>query len=198
MRYFDFTYTAVAADLTGIDDGTVATGVGPWSFDIAPADGLAHKLTIRGNQATNHSAKTCIVAGKNANGAAQTETVNLPNGTATVTTTKYYLDGATTTFTISATIGADSMDIGWAVDAVSPWKQVAPENGEFGNMGVSCAITGTPTYSLQHSYDGTSAFDVTGIAAATTDKASSAVVPVRALRLLFAAAGGVLVSGLIT
>jgi hypothetical protein len=79
------------------------------SNTIAPS---AQLVTIRGDTATNHSAKTALITGTTAGGAAQTETINLPNGTDIATTTKEFK--TVTSVVPSATIGASTMDIGWA------------------------------------------------------------------------------------
>ena len=95
----------------------------------ANPDGLAHVVTITGEEATNHEAKTCVLVGTDADGRAQTETVNLPNGTATVTSTKHFL--TLISATPSATTGTDGMDIGSGDDIVSKtyplnhWSDVA-------------------------------------------------------------------------
>lgn len=84
-----------------------------WTLTNTTAgDGKAHKVTIKGDAATDHSLKTAALVGTDANGLAQTETINLPNGTATVTSTKEFL--TLTSVTPSATIGGDTMDIGIA------------------------------------------------------------------------------------
>ena len=112
-------------------------------------DGLAHVVTITGEEATNHSAKTCVLVGTDADGRAITETVNLPNGTATVTSTKHFL--TLTSATPSATTGTDGMDIGSGDDIVSKtyalnhWSGVAPW--------AAAIVTGTINYDLEITYD---------------------------------------------
>jgi len=106
-----------------------ATGA-TWALtETTPGDALARIVTIKGDAATDHSLKTAILTGTDADGRAQTNTINLPNGTATVLSTKHFL--TLTSVVPSATIGADTMDIGIGDDIVSKtyplnhWSDVA-------------------------------------------------------------------------
>jgi len=106
-----------------------ATGA-TWTLtETTPGDGLARVVTIKNDSATDHSAKTAILTGTDADGRAQTETLNLPSTSATVTSTKHFL--TLTSVVPSATIGADTMDIGIGDDIVSKtyplnhWSDVA-------------------------------------------------------------------------
>ena len=186
---------AVAADTDGLATADICTGAGPWVLDNATEmpDGLAHKVTITQAGSTNHSAKTAIITGTDANGAAQVETaLALPNGATTVTSTKYFL--SVTSVAISATIGADTMTMGWAADSVSPWKTIEDQeqtrNGF--NMGIGCTVSeGSPTYAVQYTYDGVAAFTHATITGKTANFAAAQDFPVGAIRLLWTAAGGV-------
>lgn len=75
-------------------------------------DDLAHIVSILNNTANSHAGKTITLVGTDADGGALTEVVTGPAGSATVVSTEYFLtlDSATP----SATIGADTFDIGWA------------------------------------------------------------------------------------
>ena len=112
-------------------------------------DCLAHVVTITGEEVTNHEAKTCILVGTDADGRPQTETVNLPNGTATVTSTKHFL--TLTSATPSATTGTDGMDIGSGDDIVSKtyplnhWSDIAAP--------ALLDVTGTIDVSIQLTFD---------------------------------------------
>lgn len=186
-------YTCVAADTDGLATAAVCTGAGPWVPNVATGagDGLAHLITITQVSATNHSAKTAVIVGTDSSGAAQTETIAaLPNGATTVTSTKYFL--TVTSITPSATIGTDTMTAGWAVGAVTPWK-----TNEIGlNMGFGCTITGSPIYTVQYTYDGVTAFDHEDVASETTSQAGYFSFPFQAVRVKYAAAGGVKFIGL--
>lgn len=111
------TFTLAAASLTG--HATAVTGAA-WVIATAhAADGISHHITIRNNAAVDHSAKTIVLVGLDANGSVLTETMAAPGISATVTSTKAFkeLTGATP----SATIGADTFDIGWAATGHTPY-----------------------------------------------------------------------------
>ncbi len=192
MNKIEIVAASVAASVTGLlSNATGAT----WTLTANDAgDGLAHKITIKGDAATDHSAKTAVIVGTDYTGAAQSETVNLPNGTATVTTTGYFL--TVTGADPSATIGADTMDIGWAADSVSPPVALRQRPGSQFNIGFGCrVVSGTPTYTVQHSYDGAAWYNHSSVAAETTSQDGSYTSPIASIRLLFAAAGGVTLTG---
>ena len=94
-----------------------ATGA-TWTLtNTTPGDNLARVVTITNDSATDHTGKTAVLTGTDADGRAQTETVTLPNSSATVTSTKHFL--TLTSVVPSATIGGDTMDIGIGDDIVS-------------------------------------------------------------------------------
>lgn len=103
------------ANLTGfLSNATGAT----WTLTATSSgDSLAHRVSIRNDSASDHSAKTAVLTGADADGRPQTETVSLPAGSATVESSKYFL--TLLTVVPSATIGADTMDIGWVDEFVS-------------------------------------------------------------------------------
>lgn len=184
---------SAAASLTGLlSNATGAT----WTLSANDAgDSMAHLITIRNDAATDHSAKTAVITGTGPEGQAQTETVNLPAGTATVTSIKYFL--TVTTVVPSATIGGDTMDIGWAVGSVSPSFNPQLARVSNFNIGFGCNVAaGSPTYTVQHSYDnGASWFNHATVAAETTSQEGTYTSPVQAVRLMFAAAGSVTLTG---
>ncbi len=140
--YFNKSWTPAAASLTGFASNV--TGA-TWALSATSAsDILAHLVTIRNDAATDHSAKTAILTGTDADGNAQTETVNLPGGTLTVTSTKHFL--TLTSVVPSATINADTMDIGWS--AVSVSQTIGLEKFSVATAAVSADITGTINYTV--------------------------------------------------
>ena len=178
--------TSAAASLTGLASNV--TGA-TWTLSANDAgDSLAHKLTIRNDSVTDHSAKTAIVVGTGPNGEPQTKTYNLPGTSATITSADYWL--SVSSVTPSATIGTDTMDIGWAADAVSAWyfPKTWPEHF---SIGFGCVISGTPTYTVQHSYGDGAPFNHSVVAAKTANSDGSYSAPIAAIRLLFTAAGTV-------
>jgi hypothetical protein len=91
------------------------TGAGPVTLLINQApDGLAHKLMFV--TTTDESSIVATITGTDADGHAQVEAHTLPNNT-TNYTAKYFK--TVTSITLSATIGADTMDIGYADEVVS-------------------------------------------------------------------------------
>ncbi len=80
-------------------------------------DELAHIVSILNNTSNDHSGKTVTLVGTDADGEALTEVVTGPGVSATVESTEYFL--TLTSATPSATIGADTFDIGWADEVIT-------------------------------------------------------------------------------
>jgi hypothetical protein len=196
MKRITNSYTSVAASVTGFASNVTAD---VWALTAnVPGDDLAHKLTIKGDAATDHSAKTAVIVGLDENGAAQSETVNLPNGVATVTSTKYW--SRVTSVTPSATIGLDTMDIGWAAESVAPWIPVANFSipGVF-NLGFVVKPTaGAPTYTVQSSYDDSYPVDHATVAAIANAVATGAyTAAISSMRVKFTAAGALTLTAMV-
>lgn len=193
MDKIQITGTSSALDANGLADDVAYSGGGFALTANDAGDSLAHKITILGNAATNHSAKTFTITGTGANGATLTEALAGPNGVVTVTSTKYFI--TVTSVTVDSTTGADTFDIGWTADAVSAWTQVERRVPVF-NIGFGCVISGTPTYGVQHTYDnGTTAFNHATVTGETTNQEGVITNPVQAIRLIWSAAGGVTLTG---
>lgn len=193
MEAFSLSGTSVALNATGFASNV--TGA-TWTLSATNSgDSLAHKVTIHNDAATDHSAKTAILTGTDADGKVLTETLNLPAGTATVTSTNFFL--TLTSVVPSATIGADTMDIGWNASSVTntfrPKRNPElPFNVGFGTR----VLSGSPTFSAQQTYGGVQWHEhavVTGKTSATDGVYTS---PVLGIRLAFTAAGGVALEGL--
>lgn len=119
---FNSNFTVDAASLTRFLSN--ATGL-TWTLtETTTVDGLAHQVTIRNDSATDHSGKTAVLTGTDFLGNALTETLALPGTSATVTSTKYFK--TLTSVVPSATIGADTMDIGIAATARA-WVLCSPD-----------------------------------------------------------------------
>lgn len=170
------------ADLTRyLSNATGAT----WTLtETTSTDGLAHTVTIHNDSVTDHHLKTAILTGTDANGIAQTETVSLPNTSATVTSTKHFK--TLTSVVPSATIGADTMDIGMGAVTVSQWVRLAKYNEVF-NVGFWLAVTGTINVTVEHSpndtYPPTMVIADATLAAKTADSYGSLTVPALYSRL---------------
>jgi len=111
------------------------------------SDGLAHQVTIKNDSANDHSGKTAVITGT-LNNRVVSETINLPGAAATVTSTEYY--DSVTTVVPSATIGADTMDIGMAGTAST---QVVPLNWRGDKVALRVDVSGTVDYTVQSTFD---------------------------------------------
>lgn len=176
-------YTCAAADLVGyLSNATGAT----WTLTATTAaDDLAHPVAIRNDSVTDHSAKTAILTGTDANGNVLTETLNLPGTSATVTSTKMFL--TLTSVVPSATIGADTMDIGWSAVAQSPWVKLNYQTSPF-SAGVAVTKGGTINYDVEATLDPTldgaaMAIKHSGITGSTANDADSYLFPVHGIRV---------------
>lgn len=182
-------YTVAPLDANGLADDVTSTGA---SYVLAAndmGDGMAHRVTILGNAATNHSALTFTVVGTDHDGYALSEGIAGPNGVATVTTTGYFK--TVTSVTPSDTTDADTFDIGWTLAALAPSIRMNVEGPQAFNVGIGTTISsGSPTWTVSYSFD-RSAWFATSISGATANAAGALTTPCRYLRLSFAAAGGI-------
>ena len=197
MNRFTITGTAVALDADGLANDIAYAGGGYVLAANSAADSLAHEITILGNAATNHSGKTFTITGTGPNGEPLTEDIAGPNGIATVTSTKSFL--TVTSVTVSATTGADTFDIGWNANTVSPWEYI-DRLGQWpaAGMAFDCIKgTGSPNYSVQYTLDGgVTAFTHADVTGETTSQAGTILTPVQAVRIKWTVAGQVTMHGL--
>lgn len=101
-------YTLIDADQDYFANNVTGAS---WTISTnATPNGEAYKIAILNNSATNHSTKTATIVGLDADGKTQNEILSLPAGSETVYSAKYY--SSVISITPSATIGADTMDIG--------------------------------------------------------------------------------------
>lgn len=176
-------FTVAAASLTG--HASNATGAAWVIADTSADDLMAHHVTIRNDSVTDHSAKTILLTGTDANDNAQTETLAAPGTSATVTSTKAFK--TLTAAAPSATIGADTFDIGWAATAHSPWVAVNPHSQSNFEVSVGVKAAGTINYDVEHSYDvmneTATAFKHSTIAAKTATAYGEYTSPIKAARV---------------
>lgn len=194
MKKLNLTGTSVAQDTNNIAAAvTAASGVAFTLITNETPDGLAHKLIITpsGSVTGNYG-----ISGLDADGVAVSETL-ATNTTNAVTSAKYYSTGII--ITAPSGLGSETVDIGYTADSVS--ETVHPElnssitDGAF-NIGFGCTVgTGTPTYTVQHTYDGVAFFNHASVASETTSQDGVYTSPVSAIRLLWAAAGQVTLTG---
>lgn len=195
MRPHEIDIDVADESLTGFASNV--TGAGPWVFGAAgglavnaPTDGLAHQVSIRNDSITNHSAKTLTLTGTDQDGRAQTETLAAPNTSATVESTKYFR--TLTSVAVSASIGADTFDIGWVDEVLSAikllnWRSESPAT-------INVDVTGTINFTVQQTFDhplqtdaqlqGAQWQDITALAAKTADTLSVATLGATALRII--------------
>jgi hypothetical protein len=131
------------ASLTGFASNV--TGAAFTITTAATSDGLAHQVSIRNDSATDHSGKTVTLVGTDSDGQAQTEVVTAPGTSATVESALYFK--TLTSATPSATIGADTFDIGW-VDEVASKTIMLDRHRESGAL-VQVDVTGTIDFTVQ-------------------------------------------------
>lgn len=112
-------------------------------------DGLAHQVSIRNDSANNHSGKTVTLIGTGPEGNALTEVVTGPAGSATVESAGYFK--TLTSATPSATIGADTFDIGWVDEVATPWFQL--DHGTMTAAVISVTVNGTISFTVQETYN---------------------------------------------
>jgi hypothetical protein len=147
MRPITIDLDPADASLTGFASNV--TGASFTLTTTATSDGLAHQVSIKNDSATNHSGKTVTLVGTDADGKAQTEVVTAPTGNATVESSKYFK--TLTSATPSATIGADTFDIGW-VDEVASQTIILESTAETPAT-VQVNVTGTVNYTIQATLD---------------------------------------------
>lgn len=140
------TFTPSTASLTNYASNVTGAS---WTITThTTTDGLAHQVTIRNDSGTDHSGKTVTLVGLDQDGAAQTNTFALPGASATVTSTLYF--SYLTSATPSATIGADTMDIGSA-DTFS--SRTIPATWRGSQAILSTVPSGTINTTIQYTND---------------------------------------------
>ena len=179
MRPKEFDIDPANANLIGFASNV--TGAAFTLTANTSGDGLAHQVSIRNDTANDHAGKTITLVGTDADGKALTEVVTGPGVSATVESSGYFL--TLTSATPSATIGADTFDIGW-VDEVRtqsiPVNWRAPVGARIG-----VDVTGTIDFTVNETYEnvqveGQSAvqsaswYPITALTGKTADTASVA------------------------
>lgn len=71
----------------------------------------------------------------------------------------------------------------------TPWVPLSDKADIF-NIGFGCVVSGSATYTIQHTFDGTTAFDHPTVAAQTANKDGNYAFPVRAIRVNVTAGTG--------
>lgn len=185
---------SVAADTDIIaNDIAPADGVAITLLITAVSDGLAHKIIVTNNSSTDYSTggKVLAVVGTDANGYPQTESITGPAGSTTSSSTKYFRTITSITPNFSRTT-TDTFDIGYTAAAVTAWDWSPMKEG-WGPNGLAFAVvvdSGSPTYSVQHTYDGgVTAFTHSTVTGETTSQEGTYTTPIQGIRLIWSAAG---------
>lgn len=145
MYPYQAAYTPADADTDGL--AAALTGAGPFTLTTTSAgDSLSHLITLT-SSADLHLINMTLT-GTDADGAAQTEVIAGPTSN-TVTGTKYFR--TVTSVAAASTLGANTMDVGWADGAVTP---TFPLNWRQKTFQVSLAVilTGTISVTVQHTF----------------------------------------------
>lgn len=141
-----FVYTPANPSLTGF-----ASNVSGASWPLtatSSGDGLAHQVSIRNDTANDKAAINITLVGTDADGNAQTETIAGPGASATVESTLYYK--TLTSVTPASTWGADTADIGWVDEFVSPVLPLDWLNLAIAALNVN--VGGTINFSLEQTF----------------------------------------------
>lgn len=188
MRPKTFDFDMADESLTGFASNV--TGAAFVLTATAATDGLAHQVSIRNDSVTDHSGKTVTLVGTDQDGRTLTEVVTAPGTSATVESDGYFL--TLTSATPSATIGADTFDIGW-VDEIS--SKIIPLNWR---SAAAAAIyvdaTGAINFTVQQAFqnvfdagrDGTAIAwsDIGALTTKTGDTLGAAAVGATAIRFV--------------
>jgi hypothetical protein len=187
MKKITITGTSVAQDTNNIAAAvTASSGVAFTLITDKTPDALAHKLIITpsGSVTGNYG-----ISGLDANGVAVSETL-ATNTTNAVTSASYYSTGII--ITAPAGLGAETVDIGYTAESITDTRGIQPG----GNIGFGCIVaSGSPTYTVQHTYDNSNWFDHATVAAETTSQEGTYSAPIAGMRIKFTAAGGVTLTG---
>lgn len=141
MRPKHKTYSPATEDTDGyVNDATGAT-TSLTLLATSAGDSLAHQIGVAST--SNISTVVFTITGTDADGVALTETVTGVNNS-TVETTGYFL--TVSSITISATLGAATVDIGWMDEFVTP---TIPLNTYVDRATFRVGVTGTINYTVQ-------------------------------------------------
>lgn len=146
MRPYSITYTPADDSATGFRSN--ATGTDFALTATSAADNLAHLVIFDPDGTPDLHTITVDLVGTDADGKAQTETITLSADGSATTSTKYYL--TFTSATPSATIGAETVDIGWTDDIVSPTYPL--DYASTAQADIAVAVTGTINYTVQETF----------------------------------------------
>lgn len=191
MRPFEVDIDPSNVDPNGLC--AAITGAGPWTIADAEfvandsGDSLAHRLNL--TSTANLAGITITLAGTDADGKALTEAIAGPNNN-TVETTGYFL--TLTSVTAGATLGANTMDIGWVDEVMTKTYPINWRSHDGAANGVD--VTGTVDYTVQESFEdiqnvtnpaqNASWYPITALSAKTADLVAVGTIHATAERLI--------------
>lgn len=144
MRPRKFSYIPADDDTDALANDI--TGTGPWVPTATSAgDGLAHLISL--NSAAALDGIDITLTGTDADDIPQTETRAGPGAGLTVYSSKYFK--TLTGVSASSTLGANTMDVGYKDDCVTPTYPLNWRGNEF-TVSLGVNVTGTINYTVQH------------------------------------------------
>lgn len=133
-------YSPVTAVTTGF--ATALTGAGPFTpTSTSCSDGLSHLVTL--TSAADLHAITVTLTGTDSSGNPLTESLAGPAAT-TTTSTKHFL--TLTAVAVSATLGANTMDVGYSANSVTP--AIPLDRRSPAQAAMSVVATGTINFNI--------------------------------------------------
>lgn len=146
------TLSPTALDRDGIAAAETLGGAGNFTLGGDLASGGTVTFTqpqhVTLYAAGNNSGVTFTVTGTDRYGNAMTESITGPNAT-TVTGTKNF---ATVTQVASGAATTGDVEVGVDGTCESQWYVLNYRGGDF-NVGIGCELSGTATYTVQHTFD---------------------------------------------
>lgn len=141
------TYVLGAADADWYADN--ATGATITLLNTSSPDGQAYKVAILNNTANSKTGINFTITGTDQDGRSQSEVLAGPDASDSVNSVYYYK--TVTSITLSATLGADTVDIGTTTQFSSPTIPV-----DYGSIGAELSVdfgTATINYTVQTTSD---------------------------------------------
>lgn len=193
------TVVSNAADADSVAASQTPAGAGDLTLTattVTFGSDATQKLTI--TSSSNISNRTLTFTGTDVYGNAQEEDLTGPNNT-TVTSTKYF---KSVTQVVISGAAAGALTVGNAADTIGTTYVPDTYSNPF-SIGMGCVISGSPTYSIQHTffnpqivgfvYSDAVWFTHSVISAKTANQDGNYAFPVYGIRLLLTAAGTVTV-----
>lgn len=144
MRPLYKLYSPATETTTGIVSGATGATSPLTQASTGAGDSLAHQISI--TSAANISAITFTLTGTDADGVTLTEAVTGPNAT-TVESTGYFR--TVTSIAISSTLGANTANVGWVDEFVTP---TVAFNWYFSEASMRTVVSGTINYTAQQTF----------------------------------------------